>query len=83
MAQGKLNDNKLRYFKPLYVDNKVISGEFLPLKSSGSAPCKRFGHTMGFLPLSNAILISGGRNDDLCHKNITPFLNDIHMFLLD
>lgn len=38
---------------------------------------------MQFLPVSNAILISGGRNDEMCSMNITPFLNDIHMFLLD
>ena len=81
LAHGKLNDNKLRYFKPLYVDNKVVSGEFIHLRSNGLAPCSRFGHMMGFLALSNAVMISGGRNDEL--KSVTPFLNDIHMFLLD
>eukprot|EP00352_Strombidinopsis_acuminata_P002573 CAMPEP_0176393022 /NCGR_PEP_ID=MMETSP0126-20121128/41362_1 /TAXON_ID=141414 ORGANISM="Strombidinopsis acuminatum, Strain SPMC142" /NCGR_SAMPLE_ID=MMETSP0126 /ASSEMBLY_ACC=CAM_ASM_000229 /LENGTH=51 /DNA_ID=CAMNT_0017764223 /DNA_START=181 /DNA_END=336 /DNA_ORIENTATION=+ len=50
---------------------------------SGSPPVARFGHTMNFLPINNAIVIAGGRNDELCKQNASPFLNDIHLFLLD
>jgi hypothetical protein len=38
---------------------------------------------MSYLPVSSAIVIAGGRNDTLCKDNITPLLNDIHIFLLD
>ena len=40
---------------------------------------------MAFLPKSAAIVVTGGRNDDLCSEGqqITPFLNDLHLFLLD
>jgi len=38
---------------------------------------------MTFLPLNNALLIVGGRNDDVCVNMSTPFLDDIHLFLLD
>lgn len=38
---------------------------------------------MAFLPVSNALVVTGGRNDDLCKENITPFLSDLHLFLLD
>lgn len=38
---------------------------------------------MAFLQISNALVICGGRNDTLCSKNITPMLNDLHLFLLD
>jgi hypothetical protein len=38
---------------------------------------------MTFLPLNNALMIVGGRNDDACVKLSTPFLDDIHLFLLD
>jgi hypothetical protein len=38
---------------------------------------------MLFLPVSSALVVTGGRNDDLCKVNKTPMLNDLHMFLLD
>ena len=38
---------------------------------------------MCYLPASNAICIAGGRNDGMSQTNLTPFLNDIVMFLLD
>jgi len=81
-GDGKLV-NKLRYFKPVTVDRKVVQGEFIPIKTSGEAPCPRFGHTMSYLPINSAIVIAGGRNDSLCKENVTPLLNDIHLFLLD
>ena len=30
-----------------------------------------------------ALLVVGGRNDEMCKVNATPFLNDIFIFLLD
>lgn len=50
---------------------------------SGTPPAPRFGHTMGYLPTNNSLIIIGGRNDELCKTNGTPFLNDIFLFLLD
>ncbi len=38
---------------------------------------------MAFLPNSAALVLFGGRNDTLCAENITPMLNDLHLFLLD
>lgn len=38
---------------------------------------------MCYLPANNALLVAGGRNDELCKQNITPLLNDLHLFLLD
>ena len=38
---------------------------------------------MTFLPLNQALLIVGGRNDKECKNMSTPFLDDIHLFLLD
>lgn len=38
---------------------------------------------MTFLPVNQALLIVGGRNDEVCKNLNTPFLNDIHLFLLD
>jgi hypothetical protein len=38
---------------------------------------------MSYLPVNNSLLVVGGRNDTLCKVNITPLLNDIHLFLLD
>jgi hypothetical protein len=80
---GQLVSNKLRYFKPVTVDRKVVHGEFVSMKIGGNAPSPRFGHTMSYLPMNNSIMIAGGRNDDLCKQNITPLLNDLHLFLLD
>ena len=28
-------------------------------------------------------MIAGGRNEEMCKSNYTPFLNDIYLFLLD
>lgn len=38
---------------------------------------------MSFLPCNNSIVIAGGRNDELSSTNMSPFLNDLHLFLLD
>jgi len=38
---------------------------------------------MTFLPCNQALLIVGGRNDEICKNLCTPFLDDIHLFLLD
>lgn len=50
---------------------------------SGTAPVGRFGHTMEFLPTNNSLIVVGGRNDEMCKQNATPFLDDIFLFLLD
>jgi len=38
---------------------------------------------MVYLPVNSSILIAGGRNDSLCKTNVTPLLNDLHLFMLD
>lgn len=38
---------------------------------------------MAHLPVSCAIVVAGGRNDELCKEMGTPFFHDIHLFLLD
>jgi hypothetical protein len=53
--------NKLRFFKPVLVDNKIAHGDFTPIKIIGNPPTARFGHTMSYLPAANAILITGGK----------------------
>jgi len=60
-----------------------VHGEFVNIKTLGIAPVARFGHSMGYLPTNNGIFICGGRNDDMCKVNATPFLNDVYVFLLD
>lgn len=50
---------------------------------SGTPPVARFGHTMDYLPTNNSLIVMGGRNDEMCKQNATPFLNDIFLFLLD
>jgi len=75
--------NKLRLFKGNTIDGKVVHGEFVNIKTSGIAPCGRFGHSMSYLPMNNCLIIMGGRNDSKCSELGTPFLNDIFLFLLD
>lgn len=41
------------------------------------------GHAISFLQANQALLVVGGRNDEVCKSLSTPFLNDIHLFLLD
>jgi hypothetical protein len=73
----------MRYFKPVTVDKKVVQGEFINIKTSGSAPCPRFGHSMSYLPVNSSVIVAGGRNDSLCKERPTPLLNDMYLLLLD
>lgn len=74
---------KLKYLKPHCIEGKVMSAEWQKIKQQGNPPCGRVGHTMTFLPLNQALVIVGGRNDEVCKNLNTPFLDDIHLFLLD
>eukprot|EP00352_Strombidinopsis_acuminata_P001150 CAMPEP_0176345998 /NCGR_PEP_ID=MMETSP0126-20121128/5893_1 /TAXON_ID=141414 ORGANISM="Strombidinopsis acuminatum, Strain SPMC142" /NCGR_SAMPLE_ID=MMETSP0126 /ASSEMBLY_ACC=CAM_ASM_000229 /LENGTH=99 /DNA_ID=CAMNT_0017693285 /DNA_START=784 /DNA_END=1083 /DNA_ORIENTATION=+ len=38
---------------------------------------------MSYLPNNNSLCIAGGRNDEMCKKGQSHFLNDIHLFMLD
>ena len=67
----------------MVIDGKVVHGEFVQIKSQGQPPSPRFGHTMAFLPCNNSIIIAGGRNDSLSATNMTPFLDDLTLFMLD
>ena len=67
----------------MIIDGKVVHGDFTNLKIQGQPPAARFGHTMCYLPCNNSIAIAGGRNDGMSATNMTPFLNDIYLFLLD
>ena len=60
-----------------------MSTEWMKLKHQGTPPCGRTGHTMEYLPINQAIIIVGGRNDKECKAQSIPFLNDMHLFLLD
>ena len=74
---------KLKYLKPHCIDGKVMSVEWQKIKQAGMPPCGRTGHAMSFLQANQALLVVGGRNDEVCKSLSTPFLNDIHLFLLD
>lgn len=54
--------NKLRYFKPVLIDGKIVHGDFQPIKIQGTPPIGRFGHTMNYLPVLNALLVTGGKS---------------------
>jgi hypothetical protein len=38
---------------------------------------------MAYLPTNNSLIVIGGRNDESFKLTDSPFLNDIHLFLLD
>lgn len=65
------------------MDGKVVSAEWTKIKQAGNAPCPRIGHSMSYLPLNQSIVVIGGRNDQLCKTKNIPFLDDMHLFLLD
>jgi len=75
--------NRLRLFKPNTIDAKVVHGEFTSIKINGTPPTPRFGHSMAYLPTNNSLIVVGGRNDETFKDTGSPFLNDIHLFLLD
>lgn len=82
-ASGKTMSTKLRYLKLNCIDNKVNTADWVKIKQTGTPPCGRTGHVMTWLPVNHGLLIAGGRNDEECKMMNTPFLNDIHIFLLD
>ena len=53
--------NKLRFFKPVAIDGKIVHGEFQPFKVSGTPPVGRFGHTLNYMPCNNSLLVAGGK----------------------
>ena len=65
--------NKLRLFKGSSFDGKIVHGEFVNIRGSGTPPCGRFGHSMGYLPTNNCLIVRGGRNDSMCQELGTPF----------
>ena len=81
-SKGELQ-NKLRYLKPVLSEGKVISIDFVKIKQQGISPCGRTGHTLGYLPINQALLVVGGRNDEMCKQLSIPFLDDMHLYLLD
>ena len=81
-SKGEMS-NELRYLKPHVSEGRVMSAEWVKLKMQGAPPQGRIGHTMSYLKINQALLIVGGRNDELCKNTNSPFLDDISLFLLD
>ena len=60
-----------------------MSVDWHKLPVGGQPPCGRIGHKLEYLPLSQAIILVGGRNDEVCKNKNIPYLDDIHLFLLE
>lgn len=50
--------------------------------TKGKPPCARIGHSMSYLRVNHALVVIGGRNDELSKGLVTPFLNDIYIYSL-
>ena len=48
-SAGELQ-GKLRYLKPTVVEGKIVSVDFVKIRQTGTAPCGRTSHTVGYLP---------------------------------
>lgn len=82
--KGEIQD-KLRNLKVQANDGIVKYTEWVKVDGAynGRPPCARYGHTMNYLPNIRALVVVGGRNDDLCKGMQIPFLNDIYLYSLD
>ena len=80
--KGELS-GKLKFLKASCSEGKVMSVEWQKLKQQGNPPAGRTGHTMAYLPVNQSLVIVGGRNDEVCRRLSIPFLNDMHLYLLD
>eukprot|EP00347_Sterkiella_histriomuscorum_P001859 403370405 len=81
--KGELS-NKLRQLKIQTIDGIVKYAEWHTITpKSENQPVSRIGHALLFLPVTNALILIGGRNDELAKQNQSPFLNDIHLYLLE
>lgn len=75
---------KMNYLKCKLIDDRISSAEWFKIsKIQGEPPCGRTGHGMLYLPSCSAIVIVGGRNDLECKSMNIPFLDDMHLFMLD
>jgi len=83
-SKGGMN-NLIRVLKVSQYHGQITKGEWRSIESesSGKPPCARIGHTMNFLPILKALIVIGGRNDDLGKSEGTPFLNDVFLFHID
>ena len=81
-TKGEMS-NKLKYLKTTLIDGKIASAEWTKIKQQGIPPCGRVGHQMSYLPCNQALIVVGGRNDQLCRVKNIPFLDDMFLFLLD
>ena len=77
------NKMKLMTCKLHLQTNKVTAVDWTKLVITGNPPCGRIGHTMEYLPLSQALIVAGGRNDEVCKSRSIPYLDDIYLFLLE
>lgn len=77
--------NRLVFMKPVnsLYNQSLVALECKVVKQRGIPPCPRTGHQFTYLPLNKSLLLVGGRNDMECKSLNSPFLDDIHMFLLD
>ena len=69
--------------RPTVSEGKVLGVEWSKIKQQGTPPCGRTGHQFTYLPINMALLVAGGRNDQMCMNLNIPFLDDMHLFLLD
>ncbi|MGB1967835.1 MAG: hypothetical protein ACPHOJ_05875 [Litorivicinaceae bacterium] len=82
-SKGELQ-NKMHYLKCKLIDDRISSAEWAKIpKLQGEPPCGRTGHGMLYLPTCAGIVIVGGRNDAECKSLSIPFLDDMHLFMLD
>ena len=80
--KGELQ-SKLRHLRVATTDGQVKFGEWVKVNEEGQGPCPRIGHTMSYLPVTNALLVVSGRNDEICKSEQTPYLSDIFLYLLE
>lgn len=74
----------MHYLKVKLADERISSAEWAKIpKMQGEPPCGRTGHGMLYLPSCAAIVVVGGRNDAMCKSLNIPFLDDMHLFMLD
>lgn len=57
--------------------------EWEDLKTKGSTPMARYGHSMNHYPQKNILILYGGRNDENYEENGESYLSDVWILSLD
>lgn len=77
----------MRNLKLSALDGVVKFAEWVKVEGvyTGKPPGPRVGNTLTYLPTLDALVVVGGRNDEICRggQETIPFMNDVYVYSIE